>query len=61
MGYVVKTICMLTPLTEHKAIERMFEAHHRGLTLLLTTHHERAELYRQQFASRRLTVTVEPK
>ncbi len=59
MAYVVETIRMLTPLGEHEAIERMLEAHHRGLALLLTTHRERAELYGQQFASRRMTVTVE--
>ena len=59
MAYVVETIRMLTPLAEHEAIERMLDAHQRGITLLLTTHRERAELYREQFASRRLTVTVE--
>lgn len=59
MQYVVETITMLTPLGRSEAAKRMLEAHLRGLVLLLTTHKERAELYREQFASRRLTVTIE--
>jgi len=57
---VVKTIVMLTTLNEQDAIERMLEAHHTGVALLLTTHQERAELYQEQFKSRALTVTIEP-
>lgn len=57
---VVKTIVMLTPLTVDVAMQRMLEAHAGGSALLLTTHKERAELYRDQFASRKLTVTIEP-
>ena len=60
MGHVVQSILLLTPLKEFEAIRRMYEAHRRGLTLLLTTHKERAELYRDQFKSKGLTVTVEP-
>jgi ATP-dependent Clp protease adaptor protein ClpS len=60
MEYVVETITMLTHLPENEAQERMVEAHKKGVSLLLTTHKERAELYRDQFASRRLTVTIEP-
>jgi len=60
MLYVVETIQMLTPLRRRDAAVKMLEAHKRGLTLLLTTHQERAELYVQQFASRSLTVTIEP-
>ena len=41
-------------------MRKMLEAHHRGTALLLMTHQERAELYRDQFTSRNLTVTVEP-
>ena len=58
--YVVETILLLTPLKHPDAVARTLEAHHRGLTLLLTTHKERAELYAQQFGSRNLTVTIEP-
>lgn len=60
MTYVVLTILSLTPLKEYEAIRRMAEAHKRGVTLLLTTHKERAELYRDQFKSKGLTVTIEP-
>lgn len=60
MGHVVRTILALTPLKEFEAVRRMAEAHQRGLTLLLTTHKERAELYRDQFKSKGLTVTIEP-
>ena len=58
--FVVETIVMLTPLNAQDAVERMQEAHDTGAALLLTTHLERAELIQQQFASRGLTVTVEP-
>ena len=59
MGYVVDTIVELTPLNQTTAIERMLEAHQTGVALLLSTHKERAELYRDQFASKKLTVTIE--
>ncbi|MEZ6191815.1 MAG: ATP-dependent Clp protease adaptor ClpS [Phycisphaerales bacterium] len=60
MEDVVTTIKMLTPLTEQAAVRRMLEAHTRGRSMLLTTHRERAELYKDQFASRGLTVTIGP-
>ena len=60
MEYVVATIVALTPLGRFEATRRMLEAHQRGLSLLLVTHRERAELYRDQFRSKRLVVTIEP-
>ena len=60
MLFVVQAILALTPLKQFEAVRRMFEAHHRGKTLLLTTHKERAELYRDQFKSKGLTVSIEP-
>ncbi len=60
MVRVVEVICRLTPLSSDEAIQRMFEAHYTGYALLLVTHRERAELYVEQFASCRLTVTAEP-
>ncbi|MBI1336779.1 MAG: ATP-dependent Clp protease adaptor ClpS [Phycisphaera sp.] len=57
---VVETIVMLTPLKQQEAINKMSEAHRTGVSLLLVTHKERAELYKDQFASRNLTVTIEP-
>ena len=58
--YVVATIVELTPLTAEEAFVRTLEAHENRVSLLLVTHKERAELYCEQFASRRLTVTTEP-
>lgn len=57
---VVKTIVELTHMQEQEAIIRMDEADKTGVALLLVTHKERAELYRDQFASKSLTVTIEP-
>lgn len=58
--YVVLTITALTALKEQDAVLRTLEAHETGVALLLTTHKERAELYRDQFGSKGLTVTIEP-
>ncbi|MCH7814200.1 MAG: ATP-dependent Clp protease adaptor ClpS [Planctomycetes bacterium] len=60
MEDVVDTIKMLTPLSEQAAVRRMIEAHTRGQSMLLTTHRERAELYKDQFARRGMTVTIGP-
>jgi ATP-dependent Clp protease adaptor protein ClpS len=57
--YVVSTICELTPLKQPEAVVRMQEADKTGVALLLTTHKERAELYKEQFTSKGLTVTIE--
>ncbi len=58
--FVVKTIMELTPLKEQDAKLRTEEANDTGVALLLTTHRERAELYKDQFESKGLTVTIEP-
>ncbi len=58
--YVVITVMKLTPLKEEEAVQRTVEAHKSGVALLLTTHKERAELYKDQFQSKGLTVTIEP-
>jgi ATP-dependent Clp protease adaptor protein ClpS len=60
MFFVVTTIVELTALNEQQAVLRMIEAHKTGVALLLTTHKERAELYKDQFESKGLTVTIEP-
>lgn len=60
MQDVVLAILQLTPLSEQAATRRMIEAHLRGRALLMTTHRERAELYKQQFAGRRLRVSIGP-
>lgn len=58
--HVIATILELTPLKPPEAIARTVEAHETGLSVLLVTHQERAELYVDQFASKGLTVTCEP-
>ena len=58
--HVIVAILKLTPLNEQEAIEKTIEAHETGLSLLLVTSKERAELYVEQFASLSLTVTCEP-
>lgn len=60
MGYVVDTLLALTPVSLEKAVEIMTEAHEEGVSLVLVTHRERAELYRDQLLSKRLTATIEP-
>lgn len=60
VDHVILTILKLTPLKETEAIERTIEAHETGQALLLVTHRERAELYVEQFATFKLTVTCEP-
>lgn len=60
MTYVINVIRKLTGLTTEAAFERMMEAHLKGVSLLLVTHKERAELYVEQFASCSLTATMEP-
>ena len=60
MGDVVEAIVELTPLRFEDAVVRMVEAHQRGVSLLLSTHQEHAELLQEQFQSKRLTVTIEP-
>jgi ATP-dependent Clp protease adapter protein ClpS len=43
-----------------EATYKMWEAYHCGRSVLLITYRERAELYVEQFASKGLTVTIEP-
>lgn len=58
--HVIRTILRLTPLGPEEALQRTLEAHESGVSLLLVTHKERAELYVEQFATFKLTVTAEP-
>ena len=58
--HVIATIVQLTPLNKEAAQDRTKEAHETGVALLLTTHKERAELYKDQFQSKSLVVTIEP-
>ena len=58
--FIVRTVMELTRLCRAEATHKMWEAHHCGRSVLLTTYLERAELYVEQFASRNLRVAVEP-
>lgn len=56
---VVRVVRRLTPLNQEESIARTLEAHKTGVSVLLVTHQERAELYVEQFQSCGLTVTAE--
>jgi ATP-dependent Clp protease adaptor protein ClpS len=58
--YVIATICELTSLGRPRAVLTTLEADKLGVSLVLVTHKERAELYQDQFHSKGLTVTIEP-
>lgn len=58
--HVILTILRLTPLKPEEAVARTIEAHETGQSVLLVTTRERAELYVEQFATYKLTVTAEP-
>jgi ATP-dependent Clp protease adaptor protein ClpS len=58
--FVVRSVMELTRFPRAEATHKMWEAHHQGRSVLLTTWLERAELYVEQFASRGLTTSVEP-
>ena len=58
--HVVRTVMELTRFCRAEATHKMWQAHHSGRSLLLTTYKERAELYVEQFASKGLTVSIEP-
>jgi ATP-dependent Clp protease adaptor protein ClpS len=60
IDHVIASIVQLTPLNKEDARMRTLEAHETGVALLLTTHKERAELYKDQFQSKSLVVTIEP-
>ncbi len=60
MGYIVDTLMGLTTLSFEDSYRCMFEAHSQGLSLVTVTHQERAELYRDQFYSKLILVSIEP-
>lgn len=60
MRYVVRTLIELANLAPPQAKKVMFTAHMKGVALVLVTHRERAELFKDQFASKGLIATIEP-
>jgi ATP-dependent Clp protease adaptor protein ClpS len=60
MDDVVRAIVKITTISTPDAIRKMLDAHRDGVSILLTTHKERGELYVEQFASVRISTTLEP-
>ena len=60
MGEVVESITKVTPVASRAAARIMLTAHFQGRAIVLTTHKERAELYRDRLRSRTLIATIEP-
>ena len=58
--FVARVVMELTRFGSAEAEYRMWEAHHRGRSLVLVTHLERAELFVEQFADRGLPASIEP-
>ncbi len=58
--FVVRCVMELTRFPRAEATHKMWEAHHRGRSVLLITYRERAELLVELFAGKGLTVTIEP-
>ncbi|GAB4386206.1 MAG: ATP-dependent Clp protease adapter ClpS [Phycisphaerales bacterium] len=60
MLYVVDSLVSVTPTRPTEARKIMLTAHFKGRAIVLTTHKERAELYRDRLGSKGLVTTVEP-
>ena len=58
--FVARVVMEVTRFGSAEAEYRMWEAHHRGRSLVLVTHLERAELMVEQFADRGLPASIEP-
>ena len=58
--FIVRSVMEVTRFPRAEATHKMWEAHHCGRSVLLTTYLERAELYVEQFAGKGLSVTIEP-
>lgn len=60
MGFVIESLCRFARLSTPAAARCTMEAHKKGMSLVLATHREHAELIAEQLTSLRLTVTIEP-
>ena len=58
---VARAVMEITRFGTAEAEYRMWEAHHRGRSLVIVTHLERAELFVEQFADRGLAASIEPR
>jgi ATP-dependent Clp protease adapter protein ClpS len=59
-GYVTDSLRHDLPVTASNAWRLMTIAQHAGRSLLMTTHRELAEMYRDRLMSRGLSVELEP-
>jgi len=59
MAEVVESITVATPVNKRAAALIMLAAHFKGRAIVLTTHKELAELYRDRLRSRGLIATIE--
>ena len=57
---VVRCVMELMRYPRAEATHKMWETHHCGRSVLLTTYRERAELFVEQFAEHGLLVILEP-
>jgi ATP-dependent Clp protease adaptor protein ClpS len=57
--FVVRCVMELTRFPRAEATHKMWEAHHNGRSIVLTTWLERAELYVEQFATKGLITSIE--
>ena len=60
LASVTRAVMDVTRFGAAEAEYRMWEAHHRGRSLVLVTHFERAELFVEQLADRGLPASIEP-
>lgn len=60
VDHVIESLVMITPLNKDEAARVTDEADKTGCSLILIAHRERAELYAEQFQSRKITVSIEP-
>jgi ATP-dependent Clp protease adapter protein ClpS len=56
---IVRTIMEVTHYCREEATYKMWEAHHSGRCVVLTTYRERAEFFAEQLATRGVRATVE--
>ena len=60
IGFVIESLCRFARLSVPAATRCTVEAHKKGLSLVLATHREHAELVAEQLTSLRLMVSIEP-
>ncbi|MFZ9880167.1 MAG: ATP-dependent Clp protease adaptor ClpS [Phycisphaerales bacterium] len=59
MGFVIESLCRFARLSVPAATRCTMEAHKKGLSLVVATHREHAELIAEQLTSLKLTVSIE--